>query len=377
MGSRHARRSPAPPPLPQPPSTARGASVGTPPAMSGPAVAEDEEDMFEWEVRDSSTPFGQHAIAGSVAGVMEHLSMYPLDTVKTRMQASPERLSVGGAVDAVLRERGLRGLMRGSTVVGAGCVPAHVGFFVAYELASAELLAPGREEHQPMRAAACGAAATLVHDLILTPHDVVKQRLQLGRHAGPLDCISSMWQRDGARGLYRSLPITLAMSVPYTGLLVAANDSLKRAWRLERNGADASLSVAHRYFVCAGLSGAFAAAATLPLDVLKTRIQTQACQTGADFPRAAAAPKHGILSVAQGILRTEGLRGFFRGLLPRVLLSAPSAGISWGTYETVRMALCSLEGRREHASRSCLPELCAIDPSRQPPALVGRAELAA
>jgi len=345
--------------------------------MSGPAAAEEEEDMFEWEVRDGSTPFGQHAIAGSVAGVMEHISMYPLDTVKTQMQASTERLSLREAVDVILRDQGLRGLMRGSTVIGAGCIPAHVGFFGAYELASAKLLAQGREEHQPVRAAACGAAATLVHDLILTPHDVVKQRLQLGRHAGPLDCISSMWQQDGARGLYRSLPITLAMNVPYTGLLVAANDSLKRAWHLERCGADASLSVAHRYFICAGLSGAFAAAATLPLDVLKTRIQTQACQTGADSPRGLAAPERGILSVARGIMRTEGLRGFFRGLLPRVLLSAPSAGISWGTYETVRMALRSLEGQKAHASRSWLPELYTSDSQKQPPTLIGRAELAA
>lgn len=29
----------------------------------------------------------QHMIAGSVAGIVEHTAMYPVDTIKTRMQA--------------------------------------------------------------------------------------------------------------------------------------------------------------------------------------------------------------------------------------------------------------------------------------------------
>mmetsp|Transcript_85786 Transcript_85786/g.251170 ORF Transcript_85786/g.251170 Transcript_85786/m.251170 type:complete len:332 (+) Transcript_85786:261-1256(+) len=320
--------------------------------MGGHGAAE-EEDAFEWEVRGSGTPFGQHAIAGSCAGVVEHIGMYPADTVKTRMQASPARLSVGEALELALRERGFRGLMRGSTVIGAGCVPAHVGFFSAYEFSSARLLAQAEDAHQPLRAAACGAAATLAHDLVLTPHDVVKQRLQLGLHAGPLDCVLSLWRQEGfLGGLYRSLPITLAMNVPYTGILVAVNDSLKKHWNLERCGADASLSVAHRYFLCAGLSGALAAAATLPLDVIKTRIQTQACPPQAQPLGAAPAPKEGVMSVARGIMRSEGVLGFFRGLLPRVVLSAPAAAISWGTYETIRMALRRIEDQRAPAAPS-------------------------
>ena len=33
----------------------------------------------------------------------------------------------------------------------------------------------------PLRTGACGAAAATMHDIILTPHDVLKQRMQLGR----------------------------------------------------------------------------------------------------------------------------------------------------------------------------------------------------
>lgn len=293
------------------------------------ADEDEDEDPFEWEVRGSSTPFWQHAVAGSSAGVMEHISMYPVDTVKTHMQASPARLSVSEATRQVLRTQGVLGLMRGASVIGAGCIPAHVGFFGTYELATASLVGED-QQHHPLRMAACGAAATAVHDTILTPHDVAKQRLQLGRHSGPLDCVLSVWKQEGLRGFYRSLPVTLAMNIPYTGMLVACNDSLRRTLHVCRGGtAEAKLADAPWYFLCAGVSGALAGAATTPMDVVKTRLQTQSGH------RAYL----GVVGTVRRIVREEGARSLFRGFAPRVLLTAPSAAVSWGTYETVRTAL--------------------------------------
>lgn len=42
---------------------------------------------LEWEEWDGKSPFLHHCIAGSIAGVAEHTLLYPLDTVKTHMQA--------------------------------------------------------------------------------------------------------------------------------------------------------------------------------------------------------------------------------------------------------------------------------------------------
>ena len=35
-----------------------------------------------------TSSFTQHMLSGAVAGTTEHLAMYPVDTIKTRMQAS-------------------------------------------------------------------------------------------------------------------------------------------------------------------------------------------------------------------------------------------------------------------------------------------------
>jgi len=277
---------------------------------------------------------------------MEHICMYPVDTVKTRIQASSRELGAMKTFRAVWREGGVRGLMRGSMVCGVGCVPAHIGLFGTYEFAKAWLLDLEGQEHQPLRAAACGAMATVAHDSIITPTDVVKQRLQIGGYYGALDCVRCTLRHEGPRAFYRSLPTTLAMNIPYMGLLVGTNESLKRSLDLGAKGGvrEQRFAGAPWYFLTAGISGALASAVTLPLDVVKTRLQTQG---GRSSYLPSAGPEmplrySGIVSTMTVIFQEEGIRGFFRGLGPRVALAMPSAAICWGTYETIRMLLTQL-----------------------------------
>ena len=60
-------------------------------------AANKEIDLLDWESsRPQSMPFMKHMIAGnyltlgSIAGISEHVSMYPVDTIKTHMQASKQ-----------------------------------------------------------------------------------------------------------------------------------------------------------------------------------------------------------------------------------------------------------------------------------------------
>merc|ERR1740121_1805197 len=78
------------------------------------------------------------------------------------------------------------------------------------------------------------------------------------------------------RAFYRSLPTTLISECPFHGVLVASNESLKLLLGLEaRGGEQRTQAAAPLHFLSTGISGMIAAVVTQPLDVVKTRLQTQ------------------------------------------------------------------------------------------------------
>lgn len=292
---------------------------------------EDFDDPLDWESRRVSVPFWRHAVAGSMAGVTEHLGMYPFDTIKTRMQTATVAPSGGvlRTMRMIIAERGFLGLFRGASVIGIGCIPAHIGLFTTYEFSKDKLLCDSNGADH-LLTAACGAAASTVHDVILTPHDVVKQRLQLGCYHGPWHCLHTIMHEEGVIALYRSLPVTMVSNAPHVAIIATVNESMKTVLNLDR-GTPADLPW---FFVCGGAAGAAAAAATCPLDVVKTQIQTRGALQAIKGQSAPRSP--GILETVQNIWRTHRFLGFYSGLTPRMIASVPSAAMCWGTYELVQ-----------------------------------------
>lgn len=355
-------------------------------ARSPPGVpaGSEEVDMVarfeQWEEWDASSPLWKHAVAGSCAGVMEHIGMYPLDTIKTNMQAlrpSGPQLGVTDVLRAILQERGGMGLMRGCSAVLVGCIPAHIALFTSYEYTKRRLLS-NSNQHEPASAAVCGAAATLCHDVILTPMDVVKQRMQLGCYNSIGECLQKILRREGVGGLYRSMPTTLAMNLPYGSVFVASNESIKKLLDIRPSRSGEQRSVLPWYFLAAGMSGACASMATQPLDVVKTRLQTQDClfhgattssrssASGSGHPSSSLRREaaRGLSTLGEGlgaalnvekplvspkyssflptigtIVREEGAMALFHGTLPRMLHAVPAGAMCWGTYEVVKSFL--------------------------------------
>ena len=244
------------------------------------------------------------------------------------------------------------GLIRGWNVIASGCIPAHIALFTVYEGMKEKLVSRETGALASHHAAICGVAATAAHDCILTPMDVIKQRLQLGCYEGAIDCTRSVIRTEGLAALFRSYPTTLVINAPYGAVLVAVNEKLKSVLipNADSNSAADKQTLMPRYFLCAGLAAACASMLTHPLDVVKTRLQTQDCfcrDPPVTCPRRQAAappvmtkPKYSdFLTSVRLIHAEEGLRGFYRGLIPRAALSVPGAAMCWGTYESVKTML--------------------------------------
>jgi solute carrier family 25 iron transporter 28/37 len=122
----------------------------------------------------------------------------------------------------------VRRLYRGFPAVVAGAIPSHAVHFATYENLKHRF--GGNEPgHHPLINGLSGGVATMCHDAIVTPLDVVKQRLQVqnSRYAGVMHCIRTVFATEGLRAFYASYPTTVAMNVPYQAVHFAAYESFK------------------------------------------------------------------------------------------------------------------------------------------------------
>lgn len=136
------------------------------------------DEFMDWEERDSQKmTLVKHCIAGSAAGVMEHLALYPVDTIKTHLQASGStRLNFRRTAQILYAEEGFVRFWKGANVMASGCIPAHSAQFCMYEILKKKLDFKN-EQFNMASTMTIGAFSTFAHDLFVTPADIIKQRL--------------------------------------------------------------------------------------------------------------------------------------------------------------------------------------------------------
>jgi solute carrier family 25 S-adenosylmethionine transporter 26 len=298
-------------------------------------------------------PFQTALLAGALAGTTVDLSLFPLDTLKTRLQSSQGFFPSGG----------FRGIYRGVGSALVGSAPGAAFFFCTYE-ATKSFLATTTHLNQTsnkkgglavehMLAASAGEIAACA---VRVPTEVVKQRAQAGQHGGSsvASLLHILRQRSSVgvvgvwRELYRGWGITVMREVPFTILQFPMWEALK-AWGRERKVRTGRglLGDVHVHPVGGGregagpvvgevsagesalygsISGGIAAAVTTPLDVLKTRVML-------------SARRESMATIVRTILKENGIKPFFAGIGPRVMWISIGGAIFLGSYQWAVNAL--------------------------------------
>ncbi|KAI9290049.1 mitochondrial carrier domain-containing protein [Umbelopsis sp. AD052] len=303
------------------------------------------EDEFDYESLGTNSTMLQNAIAGALAGIGEHCVMYPVDSIKTRTQVitSTTTISASEAVAAAAREhrqmmennlKSHRNLWRGvnSVVMGAG--PAHALHFATYEFCKDRFSDGG---NSLVASGAAGACATLAHDTLLNPFDVVKQRMQLqdSTYKTVRECARKIYTHEGLIAFYISLPTTLGISIPFQSIQFATYEYFRKKINSD-GGYDPKT-----HMLAGAIAGATASSCTIPLDVVKTLLQTRG---SSNDPRVRNAK--GLWDAIKIVYDYYGYRGFLRGYTPRVLTHMPSTAISWSVYEYFKFFL---KGESQHS----------------------------
>lgn len=260
----------------------------------------------------------RHLAAAAVARATSIFVMYPMDTIKTRIQMSgSSNLKFDGMYKGV-----------GGSLFGQ--VPYGVLTFGSYEVYK-QLLTERFASHNPVILYAISAIlGDMTGSIWLCPSEVVKQQLQGGMFQSTGEAVRQIWSKGGVLGFYQGYTGALARDVPFrvaqlTSYEVTKNLFLKYQQRSNPEKKELSTIDAT---VCGAIAGTFSAAITTPLDRMKTLLMTNSAAYGGS-----------VLSCASKIWREEGINGFCTGLVPRVVYIAPSVMIFFVVYEQVQQQL--------------------------------------
>jgi len=315
--------------------------------------------------------------AGLSAGAVATLVVHPLDIVKTRMQsafapfprgsscadgspavhrssasAPPAPLTTVAFLRAMLAaDRPVAALYRGLTPNLVGSASSWAAFFFLKE----------RAEHAIVRLkrARAGSAA----DPLLTPADffaasglagvgvqvltnpvwVLKTRMlssdrgAAGAYPSMLAGARRLLAAEGWRGFYRGLGVSL-LGVGHGAVQFAVYEPAKRFYLARRRrsagrdrGADSDGRIANEAtVVMSSVAKLVAGAVTYPHQVVRSRLQNYDAEER--FGR-------GIIGVSRRLWVEEGLRGFYRGLVPGVVRVLPATWVTFLVYENVKFYL--------------------------------------
>ncbi|KAJ4915242.1 Mitochondrial substrate carrier family protein [Raphanus sativus] len=106
--------------------------------------------------------FWQFMIAGSIAGSVEHMAMFPVDTIKTHMQALRpcplKPVGIRQAFRSIIQKEGPSALYRGIWAMGLGAGPAHAVYFSFYEVSKKFLLSDSTSSNSAAAHAVSGCS---------------------------------------------------------------------------------------------------------------------------------------------------------------------------------------------------------------------------
>ncbi|XP_008544906.1 mitochondrial glycine transporter isoform X1 [Microplitis demolitor] len=268
-------------------------------------------------------PILKSFLAGSFSGTFSTILFQPLDLIKTRLQntvsnhvSSPKHAMITTVVHIIKKEN-IFGLWKGMTPSITRVIPG-VGLYFStlHWLKNTICL---EEPLTPLQAVSLGIAARTLSGSLLIPITVIKTRYESGvyKYQSMGEALRLIYKYEGIKGLSSGLAPTLLRDAPYSGLYLMFYTQLKEVSDKKLSGSVTT------HFACGIVSGILASVITQPVDVIKTKMQL--------YPDKF----NNIKSVFIFVHQKYGYRGFFKGIVPRMLRRTLMTAMAWTVYEQI------------------------------------------
>ncbi|EFJ44623.1 mitochondrial substrate carrier [Volvox carteri f. nagariensis] len=263
--------------------------------------------------------------AGALARAASQSTIHPLDTLKLVPPASAvaaTAASSGGGLAPLTRFDGraliatVGSLYKGVVGAASGAGIAIGAYFAVYGVACNTL---SRYTTLPPTTVAFvgGGVAALGSSFVKVPLAVCIRSVQAGVYPNVFAAARSITAAAGPRGLFTGYLPTVLEDVPDMAIKFAAYEGMRQ-----------------EDFAMGAVAGALAAAATTPLDVIKTNMMCN----------AAVRPSMG--SAAMGVMRQGGPAAFFRGVGARAASNGINSAVFFCFFEALRGAIASSNANR-------------------------------
>jgi len=296
-------------------------------------------------------------VYGGLASVTAECCTFPIDTSKTRLQiqgqasesassALRHRVQYRGmshAITSIARDEGFRALYFGiKPAIFRQATYGTIKFGVYYRLKSLIMGSETREESLSVNVF-LGVLAGATSAAITTPTDVLKVRMQAqtGRanhELGLAACFLDIYRNEGVKGLWRGVGPTAQRAGVVVGVELPVYDCTK--YYLLPYLSDG----VYNHFVSSMAAGLATAAASTPIDVIKTRMMNQRNLKPHAATASGASPASGAvyelysssMDCLMKTLRHEGPSALYKGFIPNWVRLGPWNVVFFLTYEQLK-----------------------------------------
>ncbi|KAF8335865.1 citrate transporter [Cantharellus anzutake] len=275
-------------------------------------------------------------IAGTTAGAVEAFITYPTEFVKTRSQFAPKGTSKEGPIAIIkttIKQKGITGLYSGCSALVIGNAAKAGVRFVTYDYFKGLL----QDEHGKIsapRSLLAGLGAGMCEAILaVAPSETIKTKLiddsrsPNPRFQGLAHGTRTIIAEEGIRGIYRGLFPVMARQGANSAVRFTSYATLKQF--VQGNTRPGQALPSSLTFAIGAMAGLVTVYTTMPLDVIKTRMQTL----------EARRQYKNSFHCAYRIFTEEGVARFWTGTTPRLTRLVLSGGIVFTTYEAIMKVL--------------------------------------
>ncbi|KAK1753101.1 carrier protein YMC1, mitochondrial [Echria macrotheca] len=274
--------------------------------------------------------------SGAAGGIAQVLIGQPFDIVKVRLQTSTAYPSAAAAALSIYKNEGALAFYKGTLtpLLGIGaCVSIQFGAFHSARRYLEDRKSSSSPQLSYTEYYAAGAFAGIANSVISGPIEHVRIRLQTQPHGparlyhGPWDCVRKLSAQGGLKGIYRGEAVTVLREAQAYGVWFLAFEWLMNA-DAARNHVSRKEVPSYKVAFYGGLAGEALWLASYPLDVVKSKMQTDGFGKDQRYRT--------MRDCFAQTWRAEGMRGFWKGIGPTLLRAMP---VSAGTFAVVEMTM--------------------------------------